>query len=77
MKSNRINIDENYLSSDVVSMALTYFLNPQRPSLKYFNALQNLLQRLEKRVLVSYLKPFEFFFQCRKQVEATLAKSGE
>jgi hypothetical protein len=29
------NIDEKYLSSDVVSIALTYFLSPPRPSLKY------------------------------------------
>jgi hypothetical protein len=41
MKSNRINIDGNYLSSDVVSIALAYFLNSQHPSLKY--AIQFLL----------------------------------
>jgi hypothetical protein len=35
MKLNRTNIDENDLSSDVVFVALTYFLKPLHPSLKY------------------------------------------
>jgi hypothetical protein len=35
MKLNRINIDENYLSSGVVSIALSYFLNSAHRSLKY------------------------------------------
>jgi hypothetical protein len=35
MKLNRINRDENYSSSDTVSITLTHFLNPPHPSLKY------------------------------------------
>jgi hypothetical protein len=35
MKLNRTNGDENYLSSEVVSIALTCFLNPPHLSLKY------------------------------------------
>jgi hypothetical protein len=77
------NIDENYLSSDVVSIALAYFLNPPHPSLKcaiqffLIDISQNLLQGLKKLVLVSHLNPFEFFFHYRKQGEVTGAKSGE
>jgi hypothetical protein len=74
IKLNRINIDGNYLSSDIVSIAFAYFLNPPLSSLKYaiqfflINTPQNLLQD-SKMVLVSYLNPFEFFFHYRKQVE--------
>jgi hypothetical protein len=35
MKLNRTNVDENYLLSEVVSIALTYLLNPPRSSLKH------------------------------------------
>jgi hypothetical protein len=35
MKLNITNIDENCLSSDVVFITFTYFLNPPYPSLKY------------------------------------------
>jgi hypothetical protein len=35
------------------------------------NTPQNLLQALKKLVFVSHLNPFEFFFHCGKQVEAT------
>jgi hypothetical protein len=34
MKLNMTNIDEKHLSSDVVFIALAYFLNPRHPSLK-------------------------------------------
>jgi hypothetical protein len=50
IKLNRINIDGNDASSDIVSIALAYFLNPPLPSLKYaiqfflINIHQNLLQ---------------------------------
>jgi hypothetical protein len=77
MKLSRNNIDGNCLSTDVASIALAYFLNPPHPSLKYviqfflINNPQNLLQALKQPVLVSHLNPFEFFFQCRKQVEIT------
>jgi hypothetical protein len=77
MKLNIINIDENYLSSDVVSIALAYFLNLLHPSLEYaiqffvIDTPQNLLQGLKKLVLVSHLNPLEFFFHCRKQAEVT------
>jgi hypothetical protein len=77
MKLNKIDIDESYLVSDVVSIALTYFLNSRHSSVKYAiqfflsDIPQNLLHALKKLVLVSYLNPFEFFFHCRKQVEVT------
>jgi hypothetical protein len=75
MKLNKTKIDENYLASDIVSFALTYFLNPPHPSLKYaiqlflINIAQNLLQALKKLIIVSHLNPFKFLFYCRKQVE--------
>jgi hypothetical protein len=75
MKFNIINLDENNLSSDIVSIAWAYFLNPPHPSLKYpiqfflIDTLQNLLQTFKKLVLVSHLNPFELFFNCRKQTE--------
>jgi hypothetical protein len=53
IKSNITNIDENYLSSDLVSIALIYFLNQLHPSLKYaiqfflIDTSQNLLQALK------------------------------
>jgi hypothetical protein len=68
MKLNLTNINENYLSSDVVSMAFAYFLNSPHPSLKYaiqfffIDPPQNLVQALKKLVLISHLNPFEFSF---------------
>jgi hypothetical protein len=50
MKVHRMFMDKNCLSSDVVSITLTYFLNPPYPSLKYaiqvfpIDAPQNRLQ---------------------------------
>jgi hypothetical protein len=82
-KLNKTIRDENYLSSDVISIALTYFLNSPHPSLKYaiqfflIDITQNLLHALKKLVLVSYLNQFEFFFHCRKQGEITADKSGK
>jgi hypothetical protein len=35
MKLNLTQIEENYLSSEVIDFALAYFLNPSYPSLKY------------------------------------------
>jgi hypothetical protein len=83
IKLNIINIDETYLSSDVVFIARAYVLNPPHLSLKYaiqfflIDTPQNFLQGLKKLVFVSHLNPFEFFFHCRKQVEVTDAKLGE
>jgi hypothetical protein len=77
MKLNIINIDEKYLASDVVFIALAYFLNPLHLSLKYtiqfflVNTPQNLLQAFKKLVLVRQRNPFEFFFVYRKQIEVT------
>jgi hypothetical protein len=54
MKLNMTKRDENYLSSYIVSIALTYFLNPPHPSLKYviqfllIDTPQNLLYALKK-----------------------------
>jgi hypothetical protein len=68
MKLNIINIDENYLSSDIVSITFTYFLNPLHSSLKYaiqfflIDNFQNVLQALNKLVLISHLNPFELLF---------------
>jgi hypothetical protein len=68
MKLNRTNRDENYLSSDVVSIVLTYFLNTLHQSQKYaiqfflIDTSQNHLQALEKQVLASHLNQFEFSF---------------
>jgi hypothetical protein len=73
MKLNRTNIDENYLSPDVVSIALTYFLNPPHSRLKYaiqfflIDTPQNLLQVLRELVLVSHLNPFELFVTVRNK----------
>jgi hypothetical protein len=72
MKLNITNINENYLSFDVVSIPLAYFLNSPHPSLKYAIQFfliyipQNLLQALKKLVLVSHLNRFELFFHCKK-----------
>jgi hypothetical protein len=77
MKMHRTFIDTTCLLSDVVSNAFAHFLNSAHPSLKYgiqfFKIVtpQNLLQALKKLVLVSQLNPFEFFLDCRKQVEIT------
>jgi hypothetical protein len=60
--------DKNCLSSDVVSITFTYFLNPPYLSLKYsiqfvpIDTPQNRLQRFKKLVFVSHLSPFEFSF---------------
>jgi hypothetical protein len=63
----------NCLSSDVIFIAFIYFFNSAHPSLKY--GIQALLiqipQNNQKLVLVSQLKPFEFFLDCRKQVGVT------
>jgi hypothetical protein len=83
IKSNITDIDKNYLSSDVIFIALACFLNPLHSSLK--NAIQlfvidtpqNLLQALKKLVLVSHLNTFEFSFHYTKQIEVIEAKSGE
>jgi hypothetical protein len=78
-----IKIDEIYLSSDVVSIALAYFLNLLDPSLKYaiqfflIDISQNLLQRLKKLILVNHLDLFEFFFHSREQIEVTGVKSSK
>jgi hypothetical protein len=54
MKLNISNGDGNYLSSDVISIAFAYFLNPPHPNLKcaiqFFltDNSHNLLQGLEK-----------------------------
>jgi hypothetical protein len=83
MRLSRTNINGNCLSSDVVSIALAYFLNSPHPSLKYaiqfllIQTPQNLSQALKKLVLVSQLNSFVFFFDCRKQVEVTGARSDE
>jgi hypothetical protein len=65
----------NYLSSHLVSIALAYFLNLLRPSLKYaiqfvlINTLQSALRAFKKLVIVSHLNPSESLFHCRKQIE--------
>jgi hypothetical protein len=77
IRMRRTFICKNCLSSDVVSIAFTYFLNSAHSSLKYgiefllIETPQNPLQAFKKLVLVSQLNPFEFFFDCRKQVEVT------
>jgi hypothetical protein len=77
MRMRRTLIYKNYLSSDVISIAFAYFLNSAHSSLKYdsqsllIQTSQNPLQALKKLVLISQLNQFEFFFDCRKQVEAT------
>jgi hypothetical protein len=77
MKMRRTFTDETCLSSNVASIAFTYFLNSAHPSLKYgiqfllIQIPQNPLQAVKKLVLVSQPNPFEFFFDCRKHVEIT------
>jgi hypothetical protein len=77
MELNRINIDENHFSSDVVSIILAYSLNLPHPSLKsaiqfcLINISQNVSQGLTKVALVSHLNPFGCFFHCQKQVQVT------
>jgi hypothetical protein len=72
MKLTITNINEIYLSSDIVSIAFAYFLNPPHSSLKYaiefflIDTPQHLLQGPKKLILVSHLNPFEFFFHRRK-----------
>jgi hypothetical protein len=67
MKMHRTFIGKTCLSSDVVSVAFTGFLNSAHPSLKYgiqffkIDTPQNLLQALKKLVLVSQLNPLELF----------------
>jgi hypothetical protein len=59
---------------------LAYFLNLLHPGLKnptqfiVIDTPENLMQALKKLVLLTYLNPFEFFFQCRKQVEVAGTK---
>jgi hypothetical protein len=62
MKLDRTNIDENYLSSDVVSISLGSLACLGLPWLISW---------------IRHLNPFVFFFQCRKQAEVTGAKSGD
>jgi hypothetical protein len=63
---NAQNLYINYLSSDLLSITSTYFLNSAHPSLKYgtqfflIHTPQNPLHTLEKLVLISQLNPFEF-----------------
>jgi hypothetical protein len=58
-------------------------LKSPHPSLNYaiqfflINAPQNLMQALKKLIPVSQLNLVDFFFDCRKQVEITGAKSRE
>jgi hypothetical protein len=56
MKLSRTDIDRNWSSSDLASIALVYFPNSRG---------------LKKLVLVRQLNPFEFFFDCRKQIKVT------
>jgi hypothetical protein len=73
VKLNITNVNKKYLLSDVVSIALAYFLNLPHPSLKYdiqfflIDIPHNLLQGLKKLVLVSHLNPFEFSFIVRNK----------
>jgi hypothetical protein len=75
MRMRKSLLYKNGLSSDIVSIALIYFLNSPHPSLKYgfqffvIETIQNLLQRLKELILLSQLNPFESFFDCRKQAE--------
>jgi hypothetical protein len=77
MKMHRTFTDKTCLLSDVVFITFTHFLNSAHPSLKYglqffkIDIPQNLLQALKELVLVSQLNPFEFFLDCKKQIEAT------
>jgi hypothetical protein len=77
MKMRRTFIDETCLSSDVASIAFAYFLNSAHRSLKYviqfllIQTPQNPFQALKKLVLDSQVNLFEFFFDCRKQVQVT------
>jgi hypothetical protein len=80
MKLSRTNGDGNGLSFDVVFISLVYFLDLPHRSVKYaiqfllIQIPQNLLQALKKLILVSQLNLFEFFFDCRKQVEVTTSQ---
>jgi hypothetical protein len=61
-------MSENYLSSNITSIALAYFLNPLHSDLKYLiqlfliNARQKLLQAIEKLVVINHLNAFKFCF---------------
>jgi hypothetical protein len=74
MKLNRADIDENYLSSDLVSIALPYFLNRSYRSLKcsmqffLIDIPQNFF-RHSQNWSSSATWIFSSFFQYRKQVE--------
>jgi hypothetical protein len=73
MKLNRMKIDENHLSSDVVSIALTHFLNALYTSLKYaiqfflIDALKIFYRHSKKLVLVNQLNPLELSFTARNK----------
>jgi hypothetical protein len=77
MRMRRTFIHKICLSSDIVSIIFTYFLSLAHPSLKYgipfllIQTAQHPLQALKKLIFISQLNPFEFFFDCRKQVEVT------
>jgi hypothetical protein len=83
MKVRRTFIDKNCLSSDVVSITFTYFLNPAVPKFEMPYSIlpdqypSKTLRGIRKLVFVSHLSPFEFFFHCKKQVKVTGARSGE
>jgi hypothetical protein len=75
MNMLRTYTDKTCLSSDLASISFAYFLNSAHRSLKYaiqfllIQTSQNLVQALKKLVIVSQVNPFEFFFDCRKQVQ--------
>jgi hypothetical protein len=66
---------ENYLSSNVVSIVLVYFLNPLHSGPKYLiqffliDTRQTTLQEIKGLIVINHLNAFKFLFHGRKQVE--------
>jgi hypothetical protein len=77
MKLSRTNINENYLSSHVVSITLAYFLNSPHSNLKYaiqfllIQTPQDILQELKQTGLPQPPESVRVFFNCKKQIEIT------
>jgi hypothetical protein len=65
---------ENHFSSNVISSAWTYFLNPLYPGPKYLiqffliDISQKILQAIKVSVVVNHLDDFKFLFYDKKQV---------
>jgi hypothetical protein len=75
-------IYDNCLSSNLISIALAYFLNPLHPGpkcpIQFFLIVirQKLLQAIKELVVINHLNAFKFCFTVENQQKSLGAKSG-